>query len=130
MTLCGIAIPFKHVGGALNNVGCFFLSGLPGGLSYCMLVLVKEGAMSKLTEKRWNMRFQSWLRAPSMSMYLFACGQMARFRDQPLPYPHFVLAIVALLHFVNGVHYTSMAVETWARHDQMRVTENERSKSK
>ena len=30
----------------------FFLSGLPGGLSYVMLVMVKEGKMAKLDEKR------------------------------------------------------------------------------
>ena len=39
--LCGIAIPYKQVGGALNNVGCFILSGLPGGLDYYLLVGVK-----------------------------------------------------------------------------------------
>jgi hypothetical protein len=27
--------------GVANNFGCFFLSGLPGGLDYVMLVLVR-----------------------------------------------------------------------------------------
>ena len=31
------------VSGVANNFGCFFLSGLPGGLDYVMLVLVRSG---------------------------------------------------------------------------------------
>lgn len=38
--LCGLGIAFKDKGGIANNFGCFFLSGLPGGLDYILLVRV------------------------------------------------------------------------------------------
>ena len=43
--LCGLAIPFKWIGGVANNFGCFFkfLSGLPGGVDYVMLTCVAQG---------------------------------------------------------------------------------------
>ena len=81
--LCGFAIPFKHVGGVSNNFGCFFLSGLPGGLNYVLLVLVKEGLMSALSQKGWDAWINTWLRGPSMSVYAFlqvrnACSCLRR----------------------------------------------------
>ena len=69
--LSGFAIPFKHVGGVSNNFGCFFLSGLPGGLNYAMLVLVKEGRMTSLYQKGWDAWINTWLRGPPMSVYAF-----------------------------------------------------------
>jgi hypothetical protein len=69
--LCGLGIAFKDKGGVANNFGCFFLSGLPGGLDYVLLVLMNEGVITKLQEKRANRFLQQWLRAPSMSIYAF-----------------------------------------------------------
>ena len=67
--LCGLAIPYKHAGGVANNFGCFFLSGLPGGVDYVLLVLVKQGAMAPITEKRLNAAINTWVRGPSMAVY-------------------------------------------------------------
>ena len=69
--LCGLAIPYKHTGGVANNFGCFFLSGLPGGMDYVLLVLMQHGLIDKITEKKWNAVINVWLRGPSMSIYLF-----------------------------------------------------------
>jgi hypothetical protein len=40
--------------GPILGHGAFFASGLPGGLDYVMLIMVKQGWMSSLTEKRIN----------------------------------------------------------------------------
>lgn len=117
--LCGLAVPFKHLGGALNNFGCFFLSGLPGGIDYVMLVLVKQGKIDKLTEKRWNARIQSWLRAPPMAIYAFCAFQLYLHKSDTMAFHGAVLFVVAALHILNGVYYTAQAVETWARHDTL-----------
>ncbi len=82
--------------------------------------------MSKLTEKRYNMHLQKWLRGPTMSLYAFAALQMFLHRTTPLPYSWVVLVIVAGLHLVNGVHYTTMAIDTFARHDQMRILDEKK----
>lgn len=50
--------------GPVQNVVAFFLSGLPGGLIYCNLVMVKHNLMDYVTEKKWSARINVWLRAP------------------------------------------------------------------
>ena len=61
-----IMLPFAYAiqPGHLLGHGCFFGSGLPGGIDYAMLVCVKKGWMQSLTEKRVNTKIQLWLRAP------------------------------------------------------------------
>eukprot|EP01102_Stenamoeba_stenopodia_P007982 TRINITY_DN2258_c0_g1_i6.p1 TRINITY_DN2258_c0_g1~~TRINITY_DN2258_c0_g1_i6.p1 ORF type:complete len:277 (+),score=37.00 TRINITY_DN2258_c0_g1_i6:191-1021(+) len=50
--------------GPLLGHGAFFSSGLPGGIDYVMLVMVKNGLMQSLTEKRINTSIQMWIRCP------------------------------------------------------------------
>ena len=110
---CGLAIPYKHHGGVANNVGCFFLSGLPGGLDYAMLVLVKQGFMDKFTEKVWNARIQGWLRGPSMAVYAFVVWQnymLGTLGAAEHPSHVYFFATAATLHFLNGVYYANEAV--------------------
>jgi hypothetical protein len=75
--------------GVANNLGCFFLSGLPGGIDYVMLVLVlspaaapaprpnslqvqvRENIMPASREKSLFAAINLWLRAPPMCMYYF-----------------------------------------------------------
>lgn len=128
--LCGLAIPLKHIGGVANNFGCFFLSGLPGGINYVLLVCVAQGWMGKLTEKVWTARINVWLRGPSMSIYLFL-GFLSFAHDTKREVPWFLLAIVVTLHFHNGQYYAKQAVESLATHvERARVETRERDKAK
>lgn len=111
--LCGLAIPFKQVGGSANNLGCFFLSGLPGGIDYLLLVLEKEGVISKRTQKKWCTRINVWLRGPSMSIYGFIAFH-AWWSCQSLQFPLPFLFVVGFLHFTNGQYYAQQAVESGA----------------
>ena len=61
-TICFVGLVFNS--GPLLSVLAFFLSGLPGGLDYLMLTLVKHELMERLTEKRWNARINVWIRSP------------------------------------------------------------------
>jgi hypothetical protein len=111
--LCGLAIPFKHRGGAANNLGCFFLSGLPGALNYLFLVLSYHGKMSRHAEKKWTARVNVWLRGPAMSIYLFL-GAQALLRGKYTT-PLWSLLVVVFLHFTNGQYYAQQTVESLAR---------------
>ena len=111
--LCGLAIPYKNQGGVANNFGCFILSGLPGGINYCMLVAVKQGAMPKLAEKRWNAAINTWVRAPAMAVYGFIGWQAYLLGTYQVPTPF--LFIVTILHFTNGQHYGAEAVAGYAK---------------
>jgi len=110
--LCGLGIYFKQIGGIANNFGCFFLSGLPGGLDYIMLVLKAEGKLEKMTEKKWNAVIQQWIRGPSMSIYLFIAFT-AWYNGQTAHMHVCCVVLVAGLHFYNGIHYADEAVGSY-----------------
>ena len=108
--LCGLAIPFKQIGGVANNFGCFFLSGVPGGIDYFMLVCVYQGLMDKATQKKYYSLINVYLRGPSMVIYAFlgwVCVYNGNY-GPPLP----MVLLVIFLHFFNGQYYTRQAVAT------------------
>ena len=47
-----------------TNLAGFGLSGLPGGIDYLLLTLVKYGKIDKMTEKKWNVIIHTWMRMP------------------------------------------------------------------
>jgi len=54
-----------HIGnGCILDYCCFFLSGLPGGISYVLLSLRKNGKLDRLIEKRINAAINTWIRTP------------------------------------------------------------------
>ena len=110
---CGLATPYKQDGGVANNVGCFVLSGLPGGIDYAMLVLVKHGYMNKFTEKVWNARIQGWIRGPAMAVYAFVIWQnhlLGTLGAPEKPSHVWFFTIAGSLHILNGVYYANEAV--------------------
>jgi hypothetical protein len=52
--------------GALANWQAFYISGLPGGLDYFMLGLIRVGYLSSMFEKRVNANMNTWIRAPGI----------------------------------------------------------------
>lgn len=123
-----VVVPFKQYTGAMSSFGAFFLCGLPGGLNYLMLVLEKEGLMTRLQQKQYDAHINTWMRGPSMAIYAFMIYQAwvyDRYIHAPLPAysqeagfflaPSSIgsaafLSFVALLHFWNGQYYTMMSV--------------------
>jgi hypothetical protein len=58
----GVMFPFSY-GLCLCN---FIMCGLPGGLDYLFLVLVKSKLMDRMTEKFLNMHMNMFVRYPGM----------------------------------------------------------------
>jgi hypothetical protein len=110
--LCGLAVPLKQVDGIGNTFGCFFLSGVPGGLIYLNLCLVAHGYMSKLTEKKLSAAINVWLRGPSMVVYTFL-GWSTWMAGRTMIHPLYVFLCV-MLHFTNGQYYAQQSVESLA----------------
>lgn len=110
--LCGPAIPFKQVAGVSVNLSCFFLSGLPGGMDYVMLVLMYEGKITRATEKKWFSIINAYLRGPSMVVYTYLCWIALYNHTYNAPFP--LALLVAVLHFFNGQYYSKQAVESAA----------------
>eukprot|EP00736_Rhodelphis_marinus_P008592 Rmarinus@m.2498 len=110
-------VPIIGVGGGLfletgpvRNVLSFFISGLPGGIDYAMLALVKRGKMTKMTEKRWMSWLNVWVREPGLLLVSFTgyCGWIYGYADDGLP----AWTIFLLIFFIvfNAIYYSEMAI--------------------
>lgn len=104
--------------GAGGNFQAFFISGLPGGISYFCLGLIKLGALNKMAEKRLSSNLNVWVRAPgilSATMLLYQsiiyglCSHL----------PYWVLALQLLLPPYNALYYSKQSVANYAVHYMM-----------
>jgi hypothetical protein len=76
-------------------------AGLPGGVTYFLLVRVKLGALSALQEKRITSLLNTWLRAPGL-IFVAAVQYVCAVSNLSLaPWP--CTAVSILLAFANGV---------------------------
>ena len=66
MVVIMLPLAYALVPGHLLGHGAFYASGLPGGIDYLMLVLVKKGWMKSIDEKRYNEKIQVNI-SPSLS---------------------------------------------------------------
>lgn len=101
--------------GRMTNLLMFFMTGLPGGIDYLLLVLVKTHRMERLTQKAVCASINTWLRAPG---HVFTASLMAICVWQGttmVPYPGIVVSCVAGLCLLNGVYYGEQAVGTFNR---------------
>ena len=109
--------------GALGNWQAFFISGLPGGLSYLFLALVKEGKMKKLTEKRYTANLNVWMRCPGILVVtvLGYCHLLHGRHLVPLP----AILVQLLLPPYNALHYNKEATANYAVHYMLGLFKNE-----
>eukprot|EP01013_Petalomonas_cantuscygni_P000684 TRINITY_DN10698_c0_g1_i1.p1 TRINITY_DN10698_c0_g1~~TRINITY_DN10698_c0_g1_i1.p1 ORF type:complete len:382 (+),score=44.97 TRINITY_DN10698_c0_g1_i1:51-1196(+) len=68
VVFCGTIIPLRFVSsfGTWGNTLCFFISGLPGGIDYGLLALVKLGRLAPIKEKQINASLNMWCRGPGL----------------------------------------------------------------
>ncbi|KNC47641.1 uncharacterized protein AMSG_03872 [Thecamonas trahens ATCC 50062] len=121
--------------GPMLGEGAFWASGLPGGIDYLMLVLVKAGKMNSLTEKSWNTTIQTWIRMPGCLYHAFVSwAALMRLVGMPydpasprLPYallPDHMLPITICLmitvvgFFWNGPYFAARVVASHAVHTE------------
>ena len=98
--------------GAIRNFLCLFISGLPGGVDYFMLVLVKMGKVDVMIQKRVCADLNTWLRGPGITyevglMYIaFMTG------NTTVPWP--VVLMIATLSWFNAQYYCKQSVANFA----------------
>ena len=101
-----LMFPFAGLAGLMAlrkpgfNFAIFALTGLPGGIDFVLLTLVKLGYIDRYTEKRLNVYIQIWFRAP---LLIFNCGifYAELFEGHISPW----CLIGVGLSFWNGIHY-------------------------
>ena len=104
----GISGLLRNVG-SLSSLSSFFIMGLPGGIDYAMLALVREGFLDASVEKRVNAMLNIWLRAPGLTLCSYLCAHV--WRKSPVHvYTNLELAVTAALLFLNGNYYAGRVV--------------------
>ena len=104
--LGGIGLIYQY--GPLTNFNLFFSCGLPGGIDYLLLALVKSGKITALCEKNINRYLNIWIRAPGLILYSFMAYQIKLYKDSEMNWGIIILAI--LITSGNGLYFADRVV--------------------
>lgn len=105
-------ITFTFARGPICDYCSFFISGLPGGIDYAMLSLVKNGRLSKIIEKRVNAAINTWIRVPFTVVGGFILFQFQLYYDLTRGEQGMIIT-VALLVVWNAVFYGRRVIENY-----------------
>ena len=99
---------------AMHRPQAFFISGLPGGIDYLLLGLVKLGILDHMVEKRMNANLNTWVRSPGI---LCACVLLyqAVLLDMHVV-PRWALYLQSVLPAYNALYFNKQAVANYAVH--------------
>ncbi len=120
----GILCPYGKVVSVVNIGMC----GVPGGIDYFLLTLVKYECIQKLTEKRINRWLNLVVRWPLMllSVYLILVGfGHGKFKDLENSV-QFMVILGGVLHSMNAVYYCDKVVGNY--HVSNKLTEPKEKK--
>jgi len=120
LLMIGIAIPIGCYVQAHTFMGfsLFFTTGLPGGIDYLMLFLVRNQKLPKYTEKYINTFLNVWIRSPGCQA--MAALTLASTLSNPNwqsvdPLLTYLSVIPPLLNYWNGQYFMQQVVEDQAR---------------
>jgi len=97
-------------GGALANYGNFFACGLPGGIDYVLLFLMKRGLVQPLTEKRLALHLGLWVRCPGI---LLSCWELMK---NFIRTGNLISLACTLLGFWNALFFLERVIGSYHRH--------------
>jgi len=115
--MIGLAIPLgcylqAHT---LMGLSLFFTTGLPGGIDYAMLFLVRNQLLNKYTEKEINTALNVWIRSPGCQA--MAALALANLFSQPTTdlLTTSLSVVPPLLNYWNGQYFMQQVVVDNAR---------------
>jgi len=101
--------------GCLLGLGLFFITGLPGGIDYLLLFLVRNKIIDKLLEKKINTYLNIWIRCPGCIIHS-TMSTMVLLRIAPkLSYLSLLgcFSCMAII-FWNGIYFMNQVVQNYA----------------
>jgi hypothetical protein len=116
----------------LSDMGMFFLTGLPGGITYLLLSLKNLHYVKDITEKRISKHLNMWIRAPGciLTSYIIYLNYMSNnFGSLSMIYKFGVyLCMIGTL--INGMYFASTIIESHgvARHKEKEQKQIEEKK--
>lgn len=91
----------------LANYNLFFSSGLPGGVDYILLVLLKIGNLNRTTEKYINSKLNVWIRGPGIVIGAYIT--YLQYMHNVLPNIMIPLVVIPILIW-NAQYFTERVV--------------------
>jgi len=89
----------------------FFGTGLPGGIDYFLLSLVKQKKLGSIKEKKINSYLNTFIRLPGLAIASYLIWKDAI--QHPSKIIHYSNRLLALLVFLNGTIFGKMAIENY-----------------
>lgn len=109
--MIGVALPIGGVlpAGTLLGYSLFFTTGLPGGIDYILLFLVRNNWLHRNTEKKANHALNVWIRSPGCASHAaLVCAYLSMHETSIL----FMLGALttAFLNYWNGQYFMQQVV--------------------
>ena len=109
--MIGIALPIGGVlpAGTLLGYSLFFTTGLPGGIDYILLFLVRNNWLHRTTEKKVNHAMNVWIRSPGCASHAALVTAYLSMHQVSLFYMLGALT-TAILNYWNGQYFMQQVV--------------------
>ena len=105
------AVNFAFYWGPIVNVLLLFITGIPGGVNYVMLVLKKMGVTRAMDQKRRYALIDVWLRMPGL-MFV-ATLMLSASIHKATRVPTLATLAVVLLSAFNGIFYMRQTLQDY-----------------
>ena len=108
-----VALPLSHLSDKYNVIGhsFFFLTGLPGGLDYLLLFLVRNNIIDKMIEKKINRGLNLWIRCPGC----IATVVLIFINSNKLSYIESIGSYILIIAvYWNGIYFMEQTVSNYA----------------
>lgn len=113
LLMIGVALPIGTFTNSKSLVGysLFFTTGLPGGIDYFLLFLVRNGWLSRGLEKRINSFMNVWVRAPGCVSHAVLTFVLVYMNREVYSLDWWLGIIAGCLTFWNGQYFMRQVVE-------------------
>ncbi len=115
----------------LSNMGMFFTTGLPGGITYLLLVLQNLYLIDDITQKRISMHLNMWIRAPGciLTSYFIYLNYVNKNFTTLSPLHYLGVFLCMFGTYVNGIYFGSTIIESHSvtkyKHKLNNIPDNE-----
>ena len=101
--------------GCLLGLGLFFITGLPGGIDYLLLFLVRNKIIDKLLEKKINTYLNIWIRCPGCIIHSTMSTMILIRIAGKVSYLNLFGGICCVsIIFWNGIYFMNQVVQNYA----------------
>lgn len=111
--MIGVALPIGWYVDSKSLLGysLFFTTGLPGGIDYILLFLVRNNWLDKNIEKEINSTLNIWIRSPGCISHAILTLAYTSTQNSVSFFDWFLSFVVACLTFWNGQYFMRQVVE-------------------